>query len=77
MKGIIVVEKPDACVDCRFCFEIDEGTEACCTLATHEIEQELYRAIDDYCQSVPLWCPIKVIDDEEELKKWKLERGLF
>lgn len=77
MKGIIVIDKPDACVYCKFCREIDEGIEACCILTMDENDPELYRMIEDYCQSVSEWCPINAIDDKEEFKKWKLERGLF
>lgn len=81
MKGIIVLDKPDACVDCEFCREIDEGLEACCILTMDEDDQELYRMIDDYCQSVPEWCPIKPIPNKKAVcgldgvssyKEWNL-----
>ena len=31
-KAILVMDMPDSCLDCRFCREIDEGTEACCEI---------------------------------------------
>lgn len=60
MEGIIVVDKKDACLDCQFCREIQEGYEDCCTLKIDEKDSELFKMIDaDYCQEVPNWCPIK------------------
>lgn len=70
MKGIIVIDKPEACVDCEFCREIDEGLEACCILATDENDPELYRMIDDYCQHVPQWCKIKNIPEKKKPSKF-------
>lgn len=65
-KGIIVIDKPDACLDCRFCREIDEGIEACCTLTMDEQDKERFKQIDvDYCQEVPDWCPIKPLPEKE------------
>lgn len=63
MKGIIIVDKPEACVDCQFCAEFSEGIEAYCIL---KINEDAFREIDDYCQSVPEWCPIKQMPFKEE-----------
>lgn len=59
MKGIIVVDIPETCLDCNFCEEFDEGTLAMCSLLLDE--NKLYgRVIDaDYFQDKPDWCPIK------------------
>lgn len=61
MKGIIVVDIPETCLDCNFCEEFDEGTLAMCSLLLDE--NKLYgRVIDaDYCQDKPDWCPIKPV----------------
>lgn len=66
MKGIIVVDMPETCLDCGFCEEIDEGTFACCTIVLDE--KSLYgRVIDaDYCQNKPDWCPIKPVPEKKE-----------
>lgn len=31
-KGYIEVDNPDTCLDCKFCREIKEGSEACCEI---------------------------------------------
>lgn len=59
MKGFILVDFPRYCVDCKFCREINEGTEACCEMIVDPDKYDCYRMIDDYCQSKPQWCPIK------------------
>lgn len=69
MKGIIVVDIPEACVDCQFCAEFSEGIEAYCILKINEDE---FREIDDYCQYVPEWCPIKPLPE-----KMKASRGMM
>lgn len=71
MKGIIVVDIPETCLDCNFCEEFDEGTLAMCSLLLDE--NKLYgRVIDaDYCQNKPDWCPIKPVP-----KKFKKETAL-
>lgn len=68
MEGIIVVDKKDACLDCQFCREIQEGYEACCTLKIDEKDSELFKMIDaDYCQEVPNWCPIKQLPEKKSM----------
>lgn len=61
MKGFIPVDFPTYCVDCKFCREINEGTEACCEMTIDPDDYDCYRMIEDYCQSKPGWCPIKQI----------------
>lgn len=69
MKGFILVDFPRYCVDCKFCREINEGTEACCEMTVDPDEYDCYRMIDDYFQSKPQWCPIKEIPVRlEEIK---------
>lgn len=66
MKGIIVVDMPETCLDCDFCREIDEGIEACCTLTDDEEFDNCFKMIDDYCQDKPDWCPIKPVPEKKE-----------
>lgn len=66
-KGIIVFDIPETCVDCQFCFEIDEGIEACCTLTADEKDENHFKMIDDYCQDKPDWCPIKPLPEKMEV----------
>lgn len=68
MKGIIIVDKPDTCMDCEFCRELDEGINAFCIMKTEEVmndmkcAEDLYKTIDcDHCQEIPKWCPIKAL----------------
>lgn len=68
MKGIIVVDIHKSCLDCQFCFEIDEGIEACCTLTADKEDDSSFMMIDDYCQNKPEWCPVKPIPEKKELK---------
>ena len=58
-KAILVMDMPDSCLDCRFCREIDEGTEACCEIMDEPDDSSLCRMIEDYCQCRPDWCPLK------------------
>ena len=59
-KAILVMDMPDSCLDCRFCREIDEGTEACCEIMDEPNDSSLCRMIEDYCQCRPNWCPLKI-----------------
>lgn len=58
MKGVIAVDYPQFCIDCRFCRELDEGTNACCEMVSDPDDPTLFRDIEDYCQDKPKWCPI-------------------
>lgn len=68
-KGIVIVDIRETCLDCDFCYEIDEGTLACCTRVHDENSIYNRRVIDnDYCQDKPDWCPIKPVPEKKELK---------
>lgn len=75
MKGIIVVDIPETCLDCGFCREIDEGIEACCTLTDDEEFDNCFKMVDDYCQDKPDWCPIKPVP--KKLKKETVLHGIY
>ena len=40
-KSVLVMDTPKTCLDCMFCFELDEGIEACCSVAADE-EDKVY-----------------------------------
>lgn len=66
-KALFVMDMPESCVDCVFCFEIDEGTEACCTVTDEQGHKGLLREIkEDYCQCKPDWCPLKPVPEKKE-----------
>lgn len=59
-KSILVIDTPEACLDCQFCREIQDGIEACCELFDEPNDKELFRMIDvGYCQEKPDWCPLR------------------
>lgn len=66
-KGFILVDVPEACIDCRFCREISEGIEAYCELEDDLENNELVREIDvSYPQEKPNWCPIREFPERKE-----------
>lgn len=67
-KSILVVDTPETCLDCMFCFELDEGINACCSVISDENDKGLCRDIEcdgGYCQNKPDWCPLKELPEEE------------
>lgn len=67
MKAILVMDMPSSCIDCRFCREIDEGTNACCEIMSEPDDSELCRIIDvSYPQEKPDWCPLKPMLGKKE-----------
>lgn len=66
-KALFVMDMPESCVDCIFCFEIDEGTEACCTIVSEQDDEDKYMEIEeDYCQCRSDWCPLKPVPRKKE-----------
>ena len=67
-KSVLVVDTPETCLDCEFCFELDEGINACCSVMNDENDKGLCRDIQcdgGYCQNKPDWCPLKELPEEE------------
>lgn len=67
-KSVLVMDTPETCLDCMFCFELDEGIEACCSVMSDDKDNSLLKEIiceDGYCQSKPDWCPLKEVPKEE------------
>lgn len=67
-KAVYVMDMPkNGCIDCVFCFEIDEGIEACCTITGELNDEDSFRKIEeDYCQCKPDWCPLKPMPEKKE-----------
>lgn len=66
-KSVLVIDTPENCVDCLFCYELDEGIEACCSISDNDKDASLMKKIDceyGYCQSKPDWCPLKQLPEE-------------
>lgn len=67
-KSVLVVDTPETCLDCIFCFELNEGINACCSVESDDKDNSLLKEIickDGYCQMKPDWCPLKEVPDEE------------
>lgn len=68
-KSILVIDTPETCLDCMFCFELDEGINACCSVMSDENDKSLCRDIEcdgGYCQDKPDWCPLKELPERRK-----------
>lgn len=68
-KSVLVIDTPETCVDCQFCYELDEGVEACCSISDDDKDTSLMKKIDceyGYCQGKPDWCPLKPLPEKKE-----------
>ena len=45
-KSVLVIDTPDNCLDCQFCYELDEGVEACCSISDDDKDASLMKKID-------------------------------
>lgn len=60
-KSVLVIDTPENCLDCQFCYELDEGVEACCSISDDDKDTRFMKKIDceyGYCQGKPDWCPL-------------------
>nr|DAN01748.1 MAG TPA: NADH-PPase NADH pyrophosphatase zinc ribbon domain [Caudoviricetes sp.] len=39
-KSVLVIDTPETCVDCQFCYELDEGVEACCSISDDDVDSK-------------------------------------
>jgi hypothetical protein len=78
-KSVLVMNTPENCLDCRFCYELDEGAEACCSISDDDKDVSLMKKIDceyGYCQGKPDWCPLKPLPEEKEEEYWRSKLSL-
>lgn len=78
-KSVLVMNTPENCLDCRFCYELDEGVEACCSISDDDEDTSLMKKIDceyGYCQGKPDWCPLKPLPEEKEEEYWRSKLSL-
>lgn len=60
-KSVLVIDTPETCLDCMFCFELDEGINAHCSIVSEDEYKGFFRHIEcdgGYCQNKPDWCPL-------------------
>lgn len=73
-KALLVMDMPESCLDCQFCYEYHEGIEACCTVTREPSNDGMYRIIkEDYCQDKPDWCPLKPVPERVNLDGMRQE----
>ena len=66
-KSLFVMDETENCVDCQFCYEHDEGIEACCIITRYPDNDGTYREMEkDYCQIKPNWCPLKPMPEKRK-----------
>lgn len=78
-KSVLVMNTSENCLDCRFCYELDEGAEACCSISDDDKDVSLMKKIDceyGYCQGKPDWCPLKPLPEEKEEEYWRSKLSL-
>ena len=66
-KSVLVIDTPENCYDCQFCYELDEGVEAYCSIMNDDEDKSLMKEIDceyGYCQGKPVWCPLKPLPEK-------------
>ena len=67
-KSVLVIDTPEKCLDCQFCYELDEGVEACCSISDDDKDASLMKKIDceyGYCQVKPNWCPLMDLPEKD------------
>ena len=67
-KSVLVIDTPENCLDCQFCYELDEGVEAYCSISDDDKDTSLMKKIDceyGYCQSKPDWCPLMDLPEKD------------
>ena len=67
-KSVLVIDIPENCLDCQFCYELDEGVEACCSISDDDEDARLMKKIDcehGYCQGKPDWCPLMDLPEKD------------
>ena len=70
-KSVLVIDTPETCLDCMFCFELDEGIKARCSVVSGDEYKGFFRDIEcdgGYCQGKPDWCPLKELPEEKHNK---------
>ncbi len=81
-KSVLVIDTPENCLDCQFCYELDEGIEACCSIMDDDKDKSLMKEIDceyRYCQGKPDWCPLKPLPEKDTGSYFRtnLEMGML
>lgn len=67
-KSVLVIDTPENCLDCRFCYELNEGVKACCSISDDDKDTNLMKKIDcehGYCQDKPDWCPLMDLPEKD------------
>lgn len=68
-KSVLIMDTPKTCLDCLFCFELDEGINAYCSVMPDKNDKSLFKDIQcdgGYCQGKPEWCPLKELPERRK-----------
>ena len=68
-KSVLAIDTPENCLDCQFCYELDEGVEACCSISDDDKDTSIMKKIDceyGYCQGKPDWCPLMDLPEKDD-----------
>lgn len=68
-KSVLVIDTPETCLDCMFCFELDEGVDGRCSVVPEDEYNGFFRRIEcdgGYCQGKPDWCPLKEVPERRK-----------
>ena len=68
-KASLILDMSKICLDCMFCFELDEGIKAHCSVVSGDEYEGFFRRIEcdgGYCQNKPEWCPLKELPERRK-----------
>lgn len=60
-KSVLILDTPKTCKDCMFCFELEDNTEACCSVVDDDVDSSMCKGLDfkdKYWKRKPTWCPL-------------------
>ena len=44
-KSVLVIDTPENCYDCQFCYELHEGVKACCSISDDDKDASLMKKL--------------------------------
>ena len=71
-KSVLVIDKPERCIDCKIGQNMSNCMEVCirCPIAEKT-------ALDEEAETIPDWCPLRPLPEKkEEEKYWRSEHEL-
>lgn len=44
-KSVLVIDTPENCLDCQFCYELDDGVEAYCSISDDDKDTSIMKKL--------------------------------